>query len=337
MHTYLDRFELAAHTICGNPIGAETLCDIFRNLSHPWHDRSLTKGPGFESGITSFGYPFELSLSCSASDLTSARFIVQPGIIDRSAVETLDYSIQQGISQVKNLVSVQCAAVISDVFAKIKSMARTDFRGNSCIWVGAEVAESSLRSIKVYINPWLITESVGLLVTDIMAIADCHEAKAGKSIARTIRCLGDNAVINLIGLDISRTGSISMKLYFVLRESISELYRRISQIPLETSSFLEILEDFCNLHQAGEIHLSLRLPKANCQILDTKVNLFTNDFFGDDNDVFRFLSRFVKDTQNCAQKVEQLRRFLETASTAPRRNITFVGLASHKQDIYFVP
>lgn len=271
------------------------------------------------------------------AELSSLRFIFQPGVPGYSPIESQEFlehtsrSLFQriGVDRHKDRL---CTFAFDYFFANISQT----FGGNSLCWMGYEDRSDQSGNFKIYMNPWALDCPLSLTISNAIRVVE-GGIRAYEYILKIQKEIGKSGYINLIGFNVVDIGKYSAKIYFIIPSAdLSMVDSLISHTGIDAAK--DTIRSLVNsAGNRGELHLSLRLPTANQQRGRAKFNFLAKDYFRNDEEALSFVHQHRQLDGQSKRIYWETRTLILRHDSDHRRQISFVGIGANKLDLYFVP
>jgi hypothetical protein len=204
-----------AYVLSSDASQADAISDAFRYVAREWADADASAGAPFSSGITSEGFPVELSLKqSSAADSVDLRFIAQPGHVDVSPLKDRLFQKIRAIEFASAYAGVNAASYVAAAMDFLP-VDDTAGNGNFFLWLGLELRRTKPPIVKIYLNPTACSAADrGLPFADSMvAMAGFGSVLPAMTLLATMKVA---AAPHIIGINLDADGVRSVKVYFPL-------------------------------------------------------------------------------------------------------------------------
>jgi hypothetical protein len=335
-NSYDSRFIEVLSALCPDPILCGRLYKIFNSVAANWMTSCIKKERPFKSGITIRSSPVEISIAFSPQGNPVWRFLAQPGIQRKSALQTLDYSREICLSLVEQICGYAPYKNVAQLIDDLLPLICPKFEPKFIFLIGAQVGDGLPCTLKLYFNAWLFSNSVGTAIARIL-----HTAGIDPICLRTLWHLNQHLplgryFINGIGIDV--TGDyISPKVYLVLPSfGLRDMDMGIQNI-ISDRMALVLREILQRSNKQGQLHMSLRFPRSEKQSSIITVFPMATDFFSSDIEAMDVAEDACQPTGKVKSILTNLRHYLSSDTMNNCSRITFIGFSASKCSIYIEP
>jgi hypothetical protein len=321
--SWLQRVEDRACALSEDKAQAAAVAEAFRFAAGEWACGDVAAGAPFPSGITSEGFPVELSLRQSPLRGGDLRFIAQPGHVDVPLATDRPFLKRRAIAFAAAYAGIEAASYAAAALEFFPS-GDTAGIGNSFLWLGLELHGTTPSVVKLYLNPWACAaDERGLPIADrLLAMAGFGSVVSGME---TLVAMQVPAKPHIIGINLDTLGARSIKMYFPFPNvSLPSLLAMVAAFPGSepVADALQRLSG-CLSQPVGEVHAALVWSRGATEPR-FRASLYCNDWFASDSAVLA-----------AARAVTQAAYSQQPARAAARQRwFTFLGIEGDSATLY---
>jgi hypothetical protein len=321
--SWLQRVGDRACALSPDKAQAAAVVEAFRLVAEEWACSDVAAGAPFPSGITSEGFPVELSLRQSPVRGGDLRFIAQPGHADVPLALDRPFLKRRAIAFAAAYAGIEAASYAAAALEFFPSDDTADI-GNFFLWLGLELHGTTPSVVKLYLNPWACAaDERGLPVAErLLAMAGFGSLVPAME---ALVAMQVPARPHIIGINLDTLGARSIKMYFPLRNaSLPSLLAMVAAFPgsQPVSDALQRLSG-CLSRPVGEVHAALAWSRGVAEPR-FRASLYCNDWFATDGAVLaaaRAVSRAASSRPPAWSAVRQ-------------RWFTFLGIEGDSATLY---
>lgn len=330
--TYRETFSRSLEILYAAHCGHACLVDVFQEISASWNYRDVTSGPGFSSGVTKVGCPFEFSVSLSRNRAPKTRFIADPGI--QTSREEVGMILSRCAGMPCRIFGIELPQSLQNVFA----MLRANYRGGPgqhAIWIGAEQDGAAISGLKYYFNPCVFSTDRLSLISQLASTCGLGSSFMTAIVDVEKKCRPLFHELGGVGIDLSTNGAIELKLYYWRRENLPDkLAEVISRYSLRSDEMLQVLE--FTKHRSGKLLACFQYCQNAKQLRLGKLDFRSESFFDTDLELLSWVRCTVGDFEPNKRVIDCL---LENAGKTggKYRLTTYLSIGARDVTVYFMP